>query len=185
MASLLRQNSWVLLVRGLAAVVFGIAALVWPALTVATLVMLFGVYVLVDGISDVVGAVLCRKNNRDWWIILLTGLAGIAVGIITFIQPGITALSLLFLIAAWALVMGVLMIVIAIQLRREIEGEWVLILDGVISVLFGLVAFASPRTGALSLIWLIGVVAIVIGVLTVVLSFRVRRWAKQLAPDAG
>ena len=121
MATLLKRTWWVVLLQGLVAVLFGVLALVWPGLTLATLVLLFGAYALVDGAFAVVGSLVHRKEYEDWWLVLLTGLVSIAVGILTFIQPGITAMSLLFLIAAWALVDGVLTIVKAIQLRKEIE----------------------------------------------------------------
>ena len=180
MATLLKRTWWVLLLQGLAAVLFGVVALVWPDITLASLVLLFGAYALVDGVFAVVGSLVHRKEYEDWWLVLLAGLASIAVGILTFIQPGITALSLLFLIAAWALVIGVLTIVKAIQLRKEIEGEWLLILAGIASVLFGLFVFALPGAGALSLIWLIATYAIVYGVLQVILALRVRSWAKDI-----
>jgi uncharacterized membrane protein HdeD (DUF308 family) len=181
MATLLKRAWWALLLQGLAGVLFGVVALIWPGLTLATLVLLFGAYALVGGVFGVVGSVVHRKEHEDWWLVLLTGLVSIAVGILTFIQPGITALSLLFLIAAWALVIGVLTIVIAIQLRKEIEGEWLLILAGIASVLFGLFVFALPGAGALSLIWLIATYAIIFGVLQVGLAFRARSWAKDIA----
>jgi uncharacterized membrane protein HdeD (DUF308 family) len=180
MATLLKRTWWVVLLEGLAAVLFGILALVWPGLTLATLVLLFGAYALVDGVFAVVGSLVHRKEYEDWWLVLLTGLVSIAVGILTFVQPGITALSLLFLIAAWALAIGVLTIVKAIQLRKEIEGEWLLILSGIASVLFGLFVFARPGAGALSLIWLIATYAIVYGGLQVLLAFKARSWAKDI-----
>src|SRR4030042_2615655 len=173
MATLLKRTWWVLLLQGLAAVLFGVLALVWPGLTLATLVLLFGAYALVDGAFAVVGSLAHLKEYEDWWLVLLTGLASIAVGILTFIQPGITAMSLLFLIAAWALVIGVLTIVQAIQLRKVIEGEWLLILSGIASVLFGLFVFALPGAGALSLNWLIATYALVCGVLDGTLAFTV------------
>ena len=180
MATLLKRTWWVVLLQGLAAVLFGVAALVWPGLSLATLVLLFGAYALVDGVCAVVGSLVHLKEYEDWWLVLLTGLASIAVGILTFIQPGITAMSLLFLIAAWELVIGVLTIVQAIQLRKVIEGEWLLILAGIASVLFGLFVFASPGAGALSLIWLIATYAIVYGGLQVLLAFKARSWAKDI-----
>jgi uncharacterized membrane protein HdeD (DUF308 family) len=180
MANLLKRTWWVVLLEGLAAVLFGVLALVWPDITLATLVLLFGAYVLVDGVFAVVGSLVHRKEYEDWWLMLLTGLLSIAVGILTFVQPGITALSLLFLIAAWALVIGVLTIIQAIQLRKVIEGEWLLILSGIASVLFGLFVFARPGAGALSLIWLIAIYAIFYGALQVILAFRARSWAKDI-----
>lgn len=181
MATLLKRTWWVVLLQGLAAVLFGIVALVWPGITLASLVLIFGAYALVDGIFAVVGALAHRKEYQDWWLVLLTGLVSIAVGILTFVQPDITTLSLLFLIAAWALVIGVLSIVQAIQLRKVIEGEWLLIVAGIASVLFGLFVFARPGAGALSLVWLIATYAIIHGVLQVVLALKARSWAQDIA----
>jgi len=180
MASLLKRSWWVLLLQGLAAVLFGVLASVWPGITVTTLVLLFGAYALVDGVSAVVGSLIHRKEYEDWWLVLLGGLSSVVAGILALVLPGITALSLLFLIAAWALVTGVLSIVTAIQIRKEIEGEWLMILGGIASVLFGLVAFVRPAAGALSLIWVIAIYAIIFGVLQVLLAFRARRWAETL-----
>lgn len=180
MATLLKRNWWVLLLQGLAAVLFGIAALIWPGLTLASLVLLFGAYALVDGVFAVIGSLVHLKEHEDWWLMLLGGLASIAAGIITFVQPGLTTLSLLFLIGAWALVSGVLTIVLAIQLRKEIKGEGLLILSGIASVLFGLFVFVQPGAGALSVIWLIAVYAIVYGVLEMGLAFETRSWAEDV-----
>lgn len=178
MATLLKRGWWVLLLRGLVAALFGVLAYIWPQLTVATLVLLFGAYALVDGVFAVVGSLVHRYD--DWWLMLLVGLADIAVGILTFLQPSITALVLIFLIAARALVTGVLDIVAGIRLRKEIEGEWLLILGGIASVLFGLIAFARPGAGALVVIWLIATYAIILGVLQVILAFKVRSWGEKL-----
>ena len=176
----MKLNWWVLLLRGLSAILFGVLAYVWPGLTLVTLVLLFGAYALVDGVFSIFGSLAYRKEYEDWWLVLLGGLVSIAVGIITFIQPGITALSLLFLIGAWAFTTGILTIISAIQLRKEIDNEWLLILSGIASVAFGILVFALPGAGALSVIWLIAIYSIFVGVLLIILAFKVRGWSEQL-----
>lgn len=135
--------------------------------------LLFGVYVMADGILGAWMAIAGRKEHEHWWVLLLGGLLGI--GILTFVAPGITALVLLFYIAAWAIATGVLEIVAAIRLRKEIEGEWLLILGGLVSVVFGGLLMIQPGAGALALIWLIATYAVVFGILLVILAFKVRR----------
>jgi uncharacterized membrane protein HdeD (DUF308 family) len=180
MASLFKKGWWVLLVRGLAAVLFGVLALVWPRLTVTTLVLYFGAFALVDGLSDIIGSILNRKEDKYWWVVLLGGLASIVVGVLVFVWPQLTALFLLYMIAARALVTGILDIITAIRLRKEIEGEVLLILGGMASVIFGLIAFVRPGAGALAVISLIAIYAIFVGSILIVLAFRIRRWGKKL-----
>ena len=170
----LSRNWWALALRGLAAIVFGVLAFAWPGLTLWALVLLFGAYMLVDGIFAIVGAVRAAGRETRWWLLLVEGVLGVLAGLVAFLWPGITALALLYLVAAWAIVTGILQIVGAIRLRREIEGEWALILGGVLSVIFGLVLAVLPGSGILALVWLIGAYAVVSGVLLIVLAFRVR-----------
>jgi uncharacterized membrane protein HdeD (DUF308 family) len=173
LVELLARHWWVLLVRGLAAIGFGILAFVWPGVTLASLVIVFGAYALEDGVFAIVGAI--RGGGRQpWWLLVLEGLVGIGIGVLTLVAPGVTALALLFYIAIWAIATGVLQIAAAIALREEIEGEWLLGLGGLASVLFGALLVARPGAGALAVLWLIGAWALVFGVLLVILSFRVR-----------
>ncbi|NPV07690.1 MAG: HdeD family acid-resistance protein [Anaerolineae bacterium] len=181
LATILSRNWWVLLLRGLAAILFGIAAFVWPGATVATLVLLFGSFALVDGILEVWTAIAGRKEYQDWWVLLLRGLVGVGVGILTLVLPGVTAMALLFYIAIWAIATGVLEIATAIKLRREIAGEWLLIFEGLASVAFGVLLMARPGAGALAVVWLIAIYAVVFGILLVVLAFRVRALSGQLS----
>ena len=153
---ILARNWWALALRGLVAVLFGIMAFAWPGITLGALVLLYGAYVLVDGVFAVAAAISGRPGGMPWWALLMEGLAGIAVGIMTFAWPGITALVLLYLIAAWAIVTGIFEIVTAIHLRREVRGEWMLALSGVLSILFGLALVVNPGAGALAVVWLIG-----------------------------
>jgi uncharacterized membrane protein HdeD (DUF308 family) len=169
-----RQSWWMLGIRGLLAILFGVAALVWPGLTLLALVLLFGVYALVDGIMAVIVSFRERKVFAQWWVVLLEGLAGIVIGILTFIWPGITALVLLYLIAAWAIVTGIFEIVAAFSGRLPGGVEWMLGLAGVLSVLLGMILAALPRAGLLSLVWLIGIYAIVFGILFIIRAFQFR-----------
>ena len=177
----LARNWWALVLRGLFAVLFGITAFAWPGITLGALVLLYGAYSLVDGVFAVAAALVGRPRGMPWWALLLEGLAGIAVGIMTFAWPGITALVLLYLIAAWAIVTGVFEIVAAIRLRKEIRGEWMLALSGVLSVLFGIALVVNPGAGALAVVWLIGAYAITFGILLITLGFRLRSFARQVA----
>lgn len=175
----LLDHWWVLLVRGIAAVLFAVLAFAWPGVTLAVLVLLFGAYSLVDGVFALWFMVAAARHRRRWWPFLVEGLAGIAVGILTFLWPGITALVLLYLIAAWALVTGVFEIIAAIRLRQAIEGEWLLGLSGVLSIVFGILLVVQPAAGALALIWVIAAYALLFGIVLIVLAFRVRGWRRD------
>lgn len=175
------RHWWILLLRGLAAIAFGVLTWLQPGISLSALVLLFGVYTLADGILGVWTAVAGRKEYGDWWVLLLWGLLGVGVGILTFLAPGITALALLFYIAVWAIATGVLQIVAAIRLRKEIEGEWFFILAGLASLVFGILLMARPGAGALALLGLIAAYAIIFGVLLVILAFTVRSFGKRLA----
>jgi uncharacterized membrane protein HdeD (DUF308 family) len=170
----LKRHWWVPVLRGVAAIIFGMMAFVYPGLTVAVLVLLFGAWVLVDGIFRVVGAIGHRSSDPDWGWQLVIGILGIIIGFLTFRSPAITALALVIYIAAWALMIGVSEIVVAIKLRHEIKGEWFLILMGVVSILFAIMLLWNPLPGALALVWLIGSYAIVFGVLGIIFGFRLR-----------
>lgn len=169
------SNWWALAIRGVVAILFGLLAFLWPSITLLALVFLFGAYAFVDGIFAIVGGIRSAGERRRWWLLLLEGIVGVAAGLIAFIWPDITALALLYIIAAWAVITGVLEIVIAVQLRRQIEGEWVLVLGGIVSVILGVVLAVLPAVGILSLVWLVGVYAVVFGILLLVLAFRLRR----------
>ena len=175
LAAALGRNWWLLLVRGLVAIVFALLTWAQPGVSLAALVLVFGIYVLADGLLGVWSAIAKRRDNRHWWVLLLWGLVGIVVGVMTFIMPGITGLVLLMYIAAWAMITGVLQIVAAIRLRKEIKGEWLLILSGLVSVAFGVLLFLQPGAGALAVAWIIAAYAFIFGVLMVLLAFKVRK----------
>jgi uncharacterized membrane protein HdeD (DUF308 family) len=176
---ILSRNWWVLLLRGLIAIAFGVLTWLLPGITLVMLVLLFGIYALADGILGVWTSIARRTEHR--WLLLLWGLIGIGVGILTFLVPGVTALALLFYIAIWAIATGVLEIVAAIRLRREIKGEWLLILGGLASVVFGALLMVQPAAGALALLWLIATYAVIFGVLLVILAFKARTFDKKRA----
>lgn len=170
------QPWWMIAARGAIAIVFGVLVLVLPGITLLSLIALFAAYALLAGAVSVFGAIKNKKSRRDddWWLPYLLGLAGIGAGAVAIIHPGLTALVLVLLIGANALVTGVLDIVSAIRLRKEITGEWLMALSGLASVVFGVLVFLFPGAGALALLWLIGLYAIFTGILLVVLSFRLR-----------
>jgi uncharacterized membrane protein HdeD (DUF308 family) len=180
LANIFSRNWSALLLRGLAAIIFGILGWLLPVISLRFLVCLFGTFVLIDGMLGVWIAIVGRKEYNDWRALLLWGLVGVGVGILTFAAPGITTLVLLLFIAVWAIATGVLEIVVAIRLRRDIKGEWLLILGGFLSVVFGVLLMAQPGAGALALIWLIGAYALVFGILLVILAFKMRSIGKQL-----
>lgn len=178
MVDILARNwGWVAL-RGVIALAFGLLTLFYPAITLAALIFLFGGYAIADGVFTIVAAVANRRDQPYWVALVLGGIAGILLGILTFFWPGVTATVLLYFIAAWAIVTGVAGIVTAIRLRHEITGEWLLILAGVVSVAFGIVLFLFPGAGALGLVLYIGAYAVVLGILLIALAFRLRGWAK-------
>jgi uncharacterized membrane protein HdeD (DUF308 family) len=183
LASILGRSWWLLLLRGLAAIAFGVLTWVQPGISLAVLVLLFGAYAMADGIFGSWMAIAGRKDHEYWWVLLLAGLVGIGVGVLTFLAPGLTALALLFYIAVWAIARGVLEIVAAIRLRKEIKGELMLIFAGLASVAFGGLLVARPGAGALAVLWLIATYTIVFGVLLVVLAFEARRFAGKAGPS--
>jgi uncharacterized membrane protein HdeD (DUF308 family) len=179
MVMVLARNWWALVLRGFFDVLFGITAFVWPGITLAVLVLLYGAFALVDGSFAIAAVLVGRTRGMPSWALLVEGLAGIAVGAITFFWPGITQLALLFLIAAWAVVTGVFEIVAAVRLRKEIRGEWLLALSGVLSVAVGVALVVNPGAGLLAISWMIGTYAIIFGVLFIVLGFRLRSWLRR------
>ena len=166
---------WLVLLRGIAAIVFGLLAWAWPGATLITLALFWGAYVLVDGIAALWSWWHARARGNAMWQVILIGVLGIAAGIFTFLSPGITALALLLLIAVWAVANGVFQIAAAIRLRKEIDNEWLLILSGVLSVAFGVLMILFPGAGAMAVLWMIGAFAIAYGVLLVLFAFKLKR----------
>ena len=171
----LARHWWAVALRGAAAIIFGILAFAMPGVTLAVLVLLFGAYALVDGVFNIIAAVSGRGGERSWWWLLIEGLVSVAAGLVAFFMPRLTALTLVYVIAAWAIITGVLEIAAAIRLRKTISNEWWLVLSGVLSIVFGGVITAFPGAGALALVFWIGAYALVFGVMLLALAFRLRR----------
>jgi uncharacterized membrane protein HdeD (DUF308 family) len=167
----LAQNWWALALRGLAAVVFGLLTFFLPGITLLTLVLLFGAYALVDGVFNVIAFFRLMSHH---WALLIEGLAGIIAGILTFVWPQITAVVLLYLIAFWAIFTGVFEIIAGIRLRKMIANEWLLLVMGVLSLLFGVGILFAPGLGALAIVLWIGAYALVFGIILLAFAFRLR-----------
>jgi uncharacterized membrane protein HdeD (DUF308 family) len=181
----LARNWWLVALRGLAAIIFGVLTIINPAMSLAVLILFFGAYALADGVFTVVAAVMRRRNEPRWVGLLLSGILGILIGALTFMMPGVTTIVLLYIIAGWAVIRGILEISVALTLRKEIQGEFWLILAGALSVVFGGFLFAFPGTGALAVVLWIGVFAIVFGIVLMALAFRLKRWNQRLAGRAA
>ena len=176
MITSLAQNWWTFTLRGVFALLFGFLAFVAPSATLTTLVFVFGFYAILNGVLALYAAWNLRSFDR-WWVLLLEGLLGIAAGVIAFVWPGAAALAFLSIIAAWAILVGILQIVAAIRLRQEIENEWSLGLGGLVSVIFGVLLVVWPRSGLVTISWIIGLYAIAFGIMLLVLGSRLRRTA--------
>jgi uncharacterized membrane protein HdeD (DUF308 family) len=185
MAADLARNWWLLALRGLAGILFGIGAFVWPGATLAALVIVFGAYVFVDGIFAVVAGIGMRRQLSLWWLVLLEGVAGIILGVLTFDSPDTTALILLTIIAAWSIVTGVFEIATALRIRTMIANEWLMILSGIVSIIFGVLLLAQPGAGAIAIVWLLGAYALLFGMLTLMFALRLRGMRRTIGRQAS
>jgi uncharacterized membrane protein HdeD (DUF308 family) len=167
-------NWWALALRGLVAVLFGLAALFWPGLILVVLILLFGAYALVDGVLAVTAAFRSSRRSTRRRLLLIEGVIGILFGVFALLWPDLTALALLYTIAFWAILTGTARILMAIVLRREIENEWSMGLSGVLSVILGIVLILLPGAGLLAYTWLIGLFALALGIILIAHAFRVR-----------
>jgi uncharacterized membrane protein HdeD (DUF308 family) len=181
LANLVSRYWWAIALRGAVAILFGVLAFAWPGLTLSALILLFGAYAVVDGVAAIVMGIKEYGERERWWATLLGGIVSLGAGIITFLMPGITTLTLLTVIAIWAIFRGILEIVAAIRLRHVIQGEWLLGLGGALSILFGLFMLAFPGAGALAVVWWIGAYAVALGIMLVALGFRARGLAQRTA----
>jgi uncharacterized membrane protein HdeD (DUF308 family) len=176
----LARNWWSLVIRGILGIVVGVMTFLWPGITLLALVFLFAGYALVDGVMSLAGAVHAAQAHERWAALLIEGLLGIAAAVVTIVWPAITALSLVFVIAAWAILTGVAEVVAAVRLRKYVSGEWLLALAGIASVIFGVLVAAVPLAGALVIAIWFGAYALVFGVMLLVLGFRLRTWERGL-----
>jgi uncharacterized membrane protein HdeD (DUF308 family) len=170
------RDWWLLAIRGVAAILFGIGAFVWPGLTVTILVIFFGAFAVVDGAVELYIAYR-RRAIGGWGSHLVQGLAGIIAGVIALVLPVVAALSLILIIGAWAIVTGITEVFLTIRLRERLRSEWLWILSGLVSILFGLALFLFPGAGAVALAWLIGAYAISVGILLFALGLSLRNAA--------
>jgi uncharacterized membrane protein HdeD (DUF308 family) len=177
MFEVLTRKWWVIALRGILAIVFGVVALAYPGITLVALALLFGAYVFVDGIFAI-GAGIGRGGREAVWYVL-EGILGIAFGIATYLYPGITAQALVFLVGLWAILTGIFEVIAGFEL--PLSRDWLLALAGVVSIIFGVLVFANPVGGALAVVWLIGIYALVFGVTLLVFSIRLRGLAKKNA----
>lgn len=171
----LTQNWWLIVLRGVLAILFGLAAFLWPGITWLSLILIFGVYAVIDGLIAVITGLSHVKDTPRWWVFLLEGLISVGAGVVALLWPGLTTVVLLAMIAGWAILTGVLEIAAAIRLRREINNEWLLIVGGLLSIGLGVLLILQPAAGGLALIWTIGAYALLFGALLVVLGFRLRK----------
>lgn len=190
MSETVLSHWWMLALRGVLAVGFGVLALAWPAITLITLAALFGAFALLAGASWTFGAVANRRHDERWWLLLLFGVASMAAGVLAVVNPALTILALVLVMGANALVSGVIDIAVAVRVRRYIKGEWLLAANGVIAMVFGVIVLLFPAgAGALALAWMAGLYALLTGALLLVLAWQVRRWARlnggRSSPAAG
>mgnify|MGYP005817980937 CR=1 FL=1 len=176
-------NWWVIAIRGLIALLFGIVAFLWPGVALTMLALLFAAYALLDGVLILLAAYWRVSRHDRWWMLAFEGLAGIAVAVLTAAWPAITVLALLYLVAAWAVITGVLELSAAARLRRYLEGEWLLAIAGAVSILFGLLLMIAPIAGQIVLAWWLGGYALFFGVMMLVLAAKLRRWLRAFRPQ--
>jgi uncharacterized membrane protein HdeD (DUF308 family) len=172
----LARSWWLVVLRGMIAILFGLATFLWPSITWLALILLFGIYAIVDGIVAISAGVMGSKYSQRWWMFLLEGMIGLAAGIIAILRPGLTSIVLIAVIASWAILTGILEIAAAIRLRREITNEWMLAFAGFVSIVLGVLLFFQPATGGLVITLMIGAYALIFGIMLVVLGFRLRKW---------
>jgi len=169
----LSRNWWAVALRGVLAILFGIFAIARPGITLGAFVILFGLYALVDGVFALIAA-FAGGSGRPWWALVLRSIVSILAGAVAFLMPGITAVALLYVIAFWAIILGLMEITVAIRLRKEISGEFFLALAGLLSIAFGAMLIVRPGAGALAVTTIIGCYAIVCGIMILALGFRLK-----------
>jgi len=170
----LARNWWAVALRGVIAIIFGLFAWIWPGATVLALVLIFGIYAIIDGVVAIGAAIRAPAGAVNRWALVFEGIVGIIAGIIAFVWPGISALALLYVIAAWAIITGIFEIIAAVQLRQRISNEWLLGLSGLASLIFGIIIAIFPASGILAVTWIIGIYAIIFGIFLLGLAWRLR-----------
>jgi uncharacterized membrane protein HdeD (DUF308 family) len=180
------RHWWALVLRGVIAVIFGVVLIAQPGIALATLVLLAGIYMFADGLFAIVGSLAHREHYQHWWLALVEGVIGVIAGVVAFLYPALTALTLVYIIGFWSVLTGVLEIGAAIRLRAVIANEWLLAVSGILSILFGLFIIIFPGAGALSILWLIAGYALIFGVLMIMLGLWLRTWRPpSSSPTSG
>jgi uncharacterized membrane protein HdeD (DUF308 family) len=189
-AGILSHSWWTLLLRGLTAIVFGVMVWLRPEISLAMLIKHFGTYALLDGILGVWTALAGRREHGQWWVLHLSGLLSVGVGVLALLSPHGTAVVLVAYISVWAVAKGMVEIATAIRLRKEINGEWRLALGGLSLVGLGVCVMAWPAPGTLALLHLLAPFSLAWGVFQTLLAFelrahgsRVRERVKSAAPS--
>jgi uncharacterized membrane protein HdeD (DUF308 family) len=172
----LTRNWWLLVLRGVLAIFFGLAAFFMPGLAWLSLIVLFGTYAILDGAFAMMSGLISSRFSPRWWVFLVEGLVSVAAGAIALIRPDIASIALILIIASWALVTGVLEILAAIRLRKEITNEWMLGFGGFVSIVLGVLLFFQPAAGGLVITLMIGAYALIFGIVLVALGLRLRKW---------
>lgn len=178
MLNVLASNWWTILLRGILAILFGLLALFWPEISISVLILLFGIFAIADGMFSIISELRRYGERARWWVLVFEGLAGMAIGVVAVIWPQITAVVFIYLVASWGLITGVLEILAAIRLRDVLEGEWILAVTGLLSIALGILFVLFPNASLVAMIWILGMYAILFGILLIVLSFRLRNWKK-------
>jgi len=178
----LTYNWWTVALRGVLAIIVGLLAFIFPGITLAVVIALFGVFALLEGAFLILSGIRSRREQKRWWLLIIQGIISLGAGVVAFIAPLATAIALLYLLASWAIASGILEIVVAIRLRQEIKGEWMLILDGIITILFGLALVLVPTAGLLIWMAMIGGFKLASGILLLLLAFRLRKAEKRFSP---
>jgi len=185
MLETLKSNWWLIVASGVLALVFGAGAFIWPDATLAALVIFYGAYALVEGILAVFAAIKAPQGSDGRGTLAVLGIISAAAGVLTFMYPDITAVALVYIIGAWAILRGIVQIYAAIQLRKEVSNEWLLLLAGVVSAAFGVLLFINPSAGATSLVWIIGFYAVMYGITMLVLAYKLRRLGDDIRTAVG
>ena len=179
MLDLFARNWWIYVVRGALALIFGMYAWFMPGLAMKVLLMFFGIFVLLEGLFAIIGSIAGRKYSEVWWLVLMEGIAGLVLGLLTLTRPEFVATLIVIFVAAWAIWGGLFRIIAAVRLRKHIEGEWLLIFGGIVSMLFGLMLLKHTGAGIVAISWMIAFFASMFGVLLISFGIKVRKFQKE------
>ena len=184
MLDLMARNWWAYVVRGCVALIFGLYAWFMPGMAMKVLLTLFGIFVLLEGILAIAGSIVARKESDVWWLVLLEGMVGLCLGVVTLTRPGFVAAVIVLLIAFWAIWGGVFRIIAAVRLRKELDSEWLLIFGGMLSILFGIMLFKHIGAGIVAISWMIAFFASMLGVLLISFGIKLKKFQKEAGTPA-